>query len=79
VLVDLGVGDQPKAARMERVLAEVEEVRRDLVVLRDPDEVEMPFEVDGRPFGPECKSGRARSQARPEGEEQRDAEGAEPA
>lgn len=63
---------------MEGVLAEVEEVRIDLVGLGDPDQVEMPFEVDGRPFGRERKSGRARSRARPEDEKQRGDEGAVP-
>jgi len=79
VLVDLGVGDQAKAARVERVLAEVEEVRRDLVVLRDGDQVEVPFEVDRGSFGPESETGRARTRARPENDEQRGDEGAEPA
>jgi hypothetical protein len=78
VFVDLRVRDQPKAARVERVLAEVEEVRRDLVVLGDADQIEVPFEIDGRPFGRERKSGRARSQARPEDENQRGDEGAVP-
>jgi len=78
VFVDLRVRDQPEAARVERVLAKIEEVRRDLVVVSDADQVEMPFKVDGRPFGRESKSGRARSQARPEDEKQRGDEGAVP-
>jgi len=79
VLVNLRVGDQAEPARVERVLAEVEEVGSDLVVLRDPDQVQVSFEVDRGPLGPECESGRARSRARPEDEEQRGDEGAEPA
>jgi hypothetical protein len=63
---------------VEHVLAEVEEVRVDLVALGDADQVQVPFKVDRRPFGRERKSGRARSQARPEDEKQRGDEGAVP-
>jgi len=78
VLVNLGVGDQAEPARVKRVLAEVEEVRGDLVVLGNGDQVEVALEIDRGPLGPESESGRARSRARPEEEEQRGGEGAEP-
>ena len=71
VIVDLGVRDQANAARVERILAEVEEIRIDLVVLGHADEIEMPLEVDLGPLGGESKSGRARSRARPEDQHQR--------
>jgi len=79
VFVDLGVGNQAKPARVKRVLAEIEEIGPGLVVLRDPDQVDVSFEVDRGPLGPECESGRARSRARPEDKKQRGDEGAEPA
>jgi hypothetical protein len=79
VFVDPSVGDQAKPARVKRVLAEIEEIGRDLVVLRDADQVEVPFEVDRGPLGAESESGRARSRARPEDEVERGDEGAEPA
>lgn len=78
VIVDLGVRDRPDPDRMERVLAEVEEAGIGLLFLRDANQVQVPLELDLRPLGSESKAGRACSQARPEDEDYRDDEAAEP-